>query len=291
MSSSKNVLLQKVESVPFWFHSIDLGQGIVTPGHNRAAVLREDVQRLRLPDLKGKTVLDVNAWDGYYSFEAERRGAARVVALDKMMWAMDLGGWKMHFQECREKRVAPLPFQQTPYWHPETLPGKAGFDVAREALKSDVVAVVDDLMEMDVSTLGQFDVVLFLGTLYHMVDPLNALRRVARVTKNLAIIETEAVTIPGFEDRALGEFFPGNELHGDSSNWWSFNERALLGLCRTAGFNEARLVGAKAEAGSPSGTASSIADHWLRRVGLRPKNDYADSRVFRYRAIIHATKQ
>ena len=57
-----------------WFHSIDLGGGIVTPG------LDCDPRRLEqmsLPaDLSGRTVLDIGAWDGFYSFEAERRGAA-----------------------------------------------------------------------------------------------------------------------------------------------------------------------------------------------------------------------
>ena len=56
-----------------WAHRIDLGNGIVTPGlWDTPAILN----RLKLPqDLTGQTVLDVGCWDGFYSFEAERRGA------------------------------------------------------------------------------------------------------------------------------------------------------------------------------------------------------------------------
>ena len=61
-----------------WFHSIELAPGLVTPGR---ADTSAQTARLHLPDLTGKTVLDVGAWDGFFSFEAERRGAARVPAL------------------------------------------------------------------------------------------------------------------------------------------------------------------------------------------------------------------
>ena len=63
-----------------WFHSIELAPGLKTRGSDDTA-RRVDI--LQIPeDLTGKTVLDVGAWDGFFSFEAERRGAARVVALD-----------------------------------------------------------------------------------------------------------------------------------------------------------------------------------------------------------------
>ncbi|HRT55377.1 MAG TPA: hypothetical protein P5038_02005 [Candidatus Paceibacterota bacterium] len=57
-----------------WHHSIDLGQGIITPGQDNSP---RKLARLGLPEsLAGKTVLDVGAWDGFFSFEAERRGRA-----------------------------------------------------------------------------------------------------------------------------------------------------------------------------------------------------------------------
>ena len=67
-----------------WFHTIDLGDGVVTRGTDESA---GRLARLQLPeDLSGKTVLDIGAWDGFYSFEAERRHASRVVASDHYAW-------------------------------------------------------------------------------------------------------------------------------------------------------------------------------------------------------------
>jgi hypothetical protein len=65
---------RQVEQIA-WFHSIDLGHGIVTPGCGKSA---EKLRQIRLPErLDGLSVLDVGAWDGFFSFEAERRGVAR----------------------------------------------------------------------------------------------------------------------------------------------------------------------------------------------------------------------
>ena len=62
----------------FWWHSIDLGGGVVTPGAKSPAHLAAEWEALRLPELGGKSVLDVGTWDGYFAFEAERSGAASV---------------------------------------------------------------------------------------------------------------------------------------------------------------------------------------------------------------------
>ena len=87
---SKAELEEMAESVGFWWHSIDLGQGVVTKGFKTPETLQYELESLRLPDLRDKTVLDIGAWDGFFSFEAERRGAKRVVALDHYVWSLDL---------------------------------------------------------------------------------------------------------------------------------------------------------------------------------------------------------
>src|SRR6204780_4689052 len=81
-----------VDSVPFWWHSIDLGDGLVTPGHKTPDVLARELEALRLPDVRGRSVLDIGGWDGFFAFEAERRGARRVAVLDHYMWSMDILG-------------------------------------------------------------------------------------------------------------------------------------------------------------------------------------------------------
>src|SRR5205085_11848007 len=162
----------------------------VTPG---MADTRAQVARLHLPgSLAGKTVLDVGAWDGFFSFEAERRGAERVVALDTFAW------------QARGEGT-----------------GKAGFELARRALGSKVDDVEVDVLDLSPETVGTFDVVLFLGVLYHMRDPLPALDRLASVTRELLVLETH-VDLLGLRRPAMA-FYPGFELDGDWSNWWGPN--------------------------------------------------------------------
>ena len=61
------------------------------------------------------------------------------------------------------------------------------------------------------------------------------MRRVFELTGDVAIIETAAVVIPGYEHVSIvSEFYESNELNGDVSNWWAPNLRALIGLCRAA---------------------------------------------------------
>ena len=87
---NKAQLEEMAESVGFWWHSIDLGQGVVTKGFKTPETLQHELESLRLPDLRDKTVLDIGAWDGFFSFEAEKRGAKRVVAFDHHIWSVDL---------------------------------------------------------------------------------------------------------------------------------------------------------------------------------------------------------
>ena len=84
-------------------------------------------------DLRGKRVLDIGAWDGFYTFEMERRGA-HVVALDLFR---------------NEK-----------------------FLLARDLVKSKAEYVVGDICRLSSKDLGRFDIVLFFGVLYHVKHPL-----------------------------------------------------------------------------------------------------------------------
>jgi tRNA (mo5U34)-methyltransferase len=228
MTRDRESLQAAVDALPYWHHSIDLGHGVVTPGVKSPAYHREELELLHLPDLTGKTVLDVGAWDGYYAFEAERRGAARVVAMDSYIWQTDLSGWGP--PERRRHVSGPLP-------------GRCGFELARAALGSSVEAVECEVLDAGPETLGTFDVVLFLGVLYHMRHPLLALERMASVTRELLVVETHMVDIPHFEHVPLWEFYEGTKLADDPTNWWAPNVPGVLGMLRAAGFREATLVG------------------------------------------------
>jgi len=240
-----------------WCHSIDLGNGIVTKGLSEVVPLTDD----ELPSLSGKTVLDVGAWDGLYSFRAEQAGAERVVALDHYAWGVDMGRRQAYWDSCAETGVLPDHDRDlTEFWD-ETLPGRRGFEFAREVFGSSVEPVVGDLMTMHLDQLGTFDVVLYLGVLYHMPDPLGALRRVRAVTGEVAVIETVAVRVLGQRDARLLAFYAGNELGGaDFGNWFAPTEHALRAMCLAAGFGRVEPL-----RGPPP--MASWRDHIRRDVG------------------------
>lgn len=222
-----------------WWHSIDLGHGVVTTGYKSAEHLRDELTAMRFPDVRGKTVLDIGAWDGFYSYEAERRGASHVTSLDHFVWCLDTPAQHGYVERCRREGVTPRPYETVPeIWRPDELPGRRGYDLAHEILESRVEPVVGDFMTIDLDTFGSFDVVLFLGVLYHLKDPVGALERLRRLTRELAIIETEAVEIavpPGIE---LWESYSSDQLQGDITNWWAPNCAALVGMCKAAGFRD-----------------------------------------------------
>jgi tRNA (mo5U34)-methyltransferase len=277
---SRSDLQAAVEKVGFWWHSIDVGQGIVTPGAKTPRVIARELESLRLPDLSGKTVLDIGAYDGYYSFAAERMNASRVVALDRFAWCIDLPAAAKYGEECKRKAVDPEPVEQTPHWQPALLPGKRGFDMAHSALRSKVEVVVDEFHTMDVARLGEFDVTLYLGVLYHMQDPLACLKRLAGVTRQLAVIETHAVALAGYEHLEVCEFYSGAQLNRDASNWWGPNLKALVGMCLASGFSRVEVVAGRI----PDGALPR-----LRQAAIAVAS-YLRRRAYYFRAVVHAWK-
>jgi len=228
---------------------MDLGRGIATKGIDDTPAR---LSRLELPiSLAGRSVLDIGAWDGFFSFEAERRGAARVVATD-------------HYS-----------------WHGPTWSTKAGFTLARELLGSRVEDLDIDVMDLSPDRVGTFDVVLFLGVLYHLRHPLLALERVAAVTADLLVLET-VVDMVGF-GRPAAAFYPGRELNGDPTNWWGPNPSAVNGMLHAVGFERVRTI--TPQPSMPYRAARAI---WHRARGRAS----ALSSAFRQdRAVFHAAKR
>jgi tRNA (mo5U34)-methyltransferase len=254
-----------------WYHTIDLGNGIVTPGQSVSTPLTPS----QLPDMSGRTVLDIGAWDGYYSFLAERCGASRVVALDHYVWGVDMGRRNEYWAECAARGEFPDHGRDmVDFWNPD-LPGRRAFDLARKELHSKVEPVVADFMTTDLDSLGTFDIVLYLGVLYHVKEPLTALERVRHVTREVAVVETEAIDVAGYENDELVRFVAGNQVNGDYGNWYLPSMVALRSLCRGAGFSSVETV-----VGPPERAARSVVER-VRSLRARPS-------ITPYRAVVRA---
>jgi len=167
---------QRVLAVPYWYHKIELPGDIITPGWSPM-----DATKYGVPDdLTGKRVLDVGAWDGYWTWEALKRGASEVVAIDD--FSDDLGNRK----DVKRNK-----------WY--------NFDLCREALgfnKNDEADYVNDKgqkvtrIEMsvyDIERLGHFDVVFFFGMIYHMKHPLLVLEKISEICDGEIYIESAVV--------------------------------------------------------------------------------------------------
>jgi len=264
--------LKQIIDDEVWFHSINIGDDLCTKGQKSKEALKKELDTISFPDLNNKTVLDIGTYDGFYAFESERRGAKRVVALDKVVWEYKTTFSDKYYEDIKTNGIVPEPPYRSEWlkwdYMPDELPGKKRFDIAHEALNSKVETVVRDIMQTGPEHIGTFDIVLFLGVLYHLTDPFGGLMRVASLTKERAIIETEALVVPAFEHLALCEFFESDELNNDYSNWWVPNLKCLISFCRAAGFKSVEI-----KQGPP---------------GQKHQSNALE--VVRYRLIVHALK-
>jgi tRNA (mo5U34)-methyltransferase len=201
-----------------WWHQIEVAPGIVTPG--------DDSNRMKLPildelglahDLHGRRVLDIGCSDGYFTFEAEKRGGD-VTAMDFV---------------------------------PETY---SGFATARKILDSRATYVMDNVYNLTRDTHGIFDVVLFLGVLYHLRKPLAALDSIRSVMRPGAELYLGTMLIdeyvqlpdgsvttldalnPQLRGVPLWQTYPRDSLNGDYTNCFAPNMTALVAALEEAQF-------------------------------------------------------
>jgi tRNA (mo5U34)-methyltransferase len=201
-----------------WYHSIDLGSGVVTPGwfDTRAAAAK-----VPLPArLDGTRCLDVGTWDGFWAFEMERRGAHEVVAID----VLDPARWDWPAKTRGGMGVEVL----------RAVKGASeGFAVARDALGSRVEREDLSVYDLDPQRHGTFDVVFLGSLLLHLRDPVGALERIRAVTAGRAVIADSIELVPTL----IWPRTPVARLDGGERPWWwQPNRAALLRMVRSAGF-------------------------------------------------------
>ncbi|WP_425229925.1 TIGR04290 family methyltransferase [Sphingomonas sp.] len=227
----REALRAAVDRLAPWFHNIELEQGVFTaPDHFLGDYPRFKFARFAgaLPaDLSGKSVLDIGCNAGFYSVEMARRGAARVLGIDS------------DERYLAQARLASA-----------TL----GFDLKNGGVE------FRNLSVYDVGALGErFDLVIFMGVLYHLRHPLLALDLIREhVAGDLLLFQTmqQGSTAPWrpiedhpfhmagtfdpppfFDDPAYPKMhFIERRFAGDWTNWWAPNRACSEAMLRAAGF-------------------------------------------------------
>lgn len=203
-----------------WYHTIDLGGGIVTPG---TFDLRPVVAQFGLPDrLDGQHVLDVGPGDGFFSFLCEARGAASVTTVELPSWGAHDASPVLQAFYASEPAAAPNIHD--------------GLGLAARALQSKVRRTFVSIYDFDPAVHGTYDIVFCASVLLHLTDPLRALYRIFSATKEMALISTPIDDEASAETRAL---FRGTAT---GHTFWLPNRACLMQWARAAGFSRVEWV-------------------------------------------------
>lgn len=203
-----------------WHQRWEVEPGLFTPGQNDVLGLMEWA---KVPaDLSGKRVLDIGPWNGCFSLECERRGAAEVVALG-----------------------------------PER-PEHTGFLRLRDRVGSRRVEFkVGTIYDLQPDRLGYFDVVICFGVIYHLRHPLLGFDMMRRVAKGDLYLESKALdrdfrvngngmiladVNPLLSSTPVLQFYQQNELNDDASNWFSPNMEAVRSFLVSSGFEPRHIA-------------------------------------------------
>jgi tRNA (mo5U34)-methyltransferase len=206
-----------------WYHTIDLGGGVVTPGWMD---LRPVVDRLPWPDVRGKRCLDVGTYDGFFAFELERRGASSVVATD----ISDHSQWDWPWA-ARERGASYL----------ASVAGEKGrgFAEASAALGSSVEKREISVYDLSPDAVGEFDVVVCGSLMLHLKDPVRALEAIRSVCRG-SLLSAEQIDpfLTLLSPRRPAMWFRA----GHQTQWQIPNAAGLRALVESAGFRVERAV-------------------------------------------------
>jgi len=199
------VAASRIKEHASWYHTIEVAPGVVTPGVHDSKSGLGILDEMGLPtDCSGLRVLDIGCRDGFFAFELERRGAV-VLGIDYVE------------------------------------PTRTGFSIVAGLLGSKARFVVENVYDLNAETHGVFDIVLFLGVLYHLRNPMLALDKIRSVTKNggLLFVETQMAVDPDLAACATPamQFFPRHDLNGDPTTKWGPNLSGLRAIVEESQFH------------------------------------------------------
>lgn len=204
----------QIEKEEYWFHKIELAPDLVTPGWDDPKTIK--LPYYGLPDrMDGMRVLDVGCAEGFFSFEAERRGATEIVAIDPVPGMV--------------KRL----------------------NICKDYLGSKVLGLTCRAYDLDPRTFGTFDMVFFFGLLYHLRNPILALEKIQSVCSGTLLMQTHSLSeddpeldkISEVNKNPVAKFYPSGVYSGpkkdmyDPTVFWVPNAECAKALLISTGFS------------------------------------------------------
>jgi len=208
---------QRIAEEGYWFHKIDLPGGIQTPGWSAPKV--DKLPHYGLPaDMTGMRVLDIGNAEGFFSFEAEKRGAAEVIGIEN---------------------------------YP---PMARKFEICRAALGSRARTYMANVYDLNPNTFGTFDLVMFYGVLYHLRHPILALQKIASICTGTILMQT--ATCDNTSDKPIAEFHPFGLKSGPPENpsydptcFWFPNIACCIAMLQHVEFQNVEQIAKNAPVG------------------------------------------
>jgi tRNA (mo5U34)-methyltransferase len=164
-------------------------------------------------NLTGKSVLDIAAWDGFYSIIAKERGATKVLSIDSGI---------------SEKIV----FNQ----EPETLCKK--YKHINKELGYNIKFKLMDISEMN--KLDNFDVIFNFGIFYHAKNPYDLFEKCYDITNDMLLLEGHVIPSPSHYEMAY--FYGKDECNEDPTVYWGMTPDCILKMLNRIGFRKTKFV-------------------------------------------------
>jgi len=209
----RDILQAAVDALAPWYHSIDLGNGIITPGVCALEEQWEQNRQIRNAiDYKDKVVLDLGCADGMWAFEAEEIGARCVVGLDSGQMPKLIERFLLaKIVRCSD--VIPV------------------YGASVENLSSALSNVIKYELNGEL-----FDIVQHLGVLYHMLEPLEGLIQTRACMKKGGRLFLETACYRNEDNEPVMIFNSGDRIYCDETTYWAPSKSCLLAMLRTSGF-------------------------------------------------------
>lgn len=225
---TKQEKLDKIS--PFsWYHKVDLGDGVITPGYDYDATW-EMIRRTRAHlDYTDKRVLDIGSFDGMWAFEAESLGAKYIVATDAVPVVCQ-GSNNEPWQAVYEKFLILrdiLDSQVMPY-----------YNVAPHTLGERLDVVIHNATRIGPEPY-KFDIVQHAGVLYHLRNPLYSLSAARNVTQDGGHLLMESAVVLNDERSVMlfnGDDSSNLRFTSDRTSWWCPTITCMYEMLRTSFF-------------------------------------------------------